>query len=752
MAKLCFGCMAQKKNSPVCEYCGFDENGNNEAHQLPVGTLLNGQYLIGRVLGQGGFGITYMAWDQHLSVPVAIKEYYPSGVVHRHSQLGLQIRCENGESPELFRAHKDRFLKEARMLAKLSDIPQIVQIRNYFSENGTAYIVMEYVKGITLKAYLQKLGRPLTEKEVLDIMEPLLRALQKVHDQHLIHRDISPDNIMLPEDGGIKLIDFGTVGYLDPSGRSKSTQTVLKPGYAPMEQYNANGRIGPWTDVYAVCASSHYLLTGKVPADVHERMELGEELTELRKHGQISRMLVDTLENGMRLRAANRIQTVEELYDRLYAASDSRKPKEKSGRSGKWALAFGAAAVLALSAMLLTPRNAVPQETEPVQIRTEPVQTVPETEDPLEGKYEAACTLLEEGRYEEAKDLFSQLEGYRDSVQKMEECTLGSLYIQAEALEEAGEIGKAAIAFGKLENFRDARHRSLALWQRIPGRKTVSFWNGGEGIMVHALRQDGTIAVDTQNSAALTQAYLDNYYTAEYRDIVSIHGPVGLRCDGTLALPKAMSQYRELEDWQDIVALSIRYCDYPGNTYVGLRSDGTVVATGYNGDGQCDVDHWRNIVAISCGQGFVLGLRSDGTVAVAGNGEYGQYRAETWTDIVAITTTTNAHVAYGLKSDGTVVTAGVNQWSDDIKLPTWKNIVAIYENAGIQADGTLLCTSMTSREMEAYGPTASLTYLNKLPVGLRTDSTLCFGDIPQEEFARARTWTDIQIPAAILTD
>lgn len=212
MSKLCFGCMQQKESSPVCEHCGYDENTGNLPHQLPLGTLLNNQYLIGKVLGQGGFGITYMGWDQHLSTPVAIKEYFPSGVVHRHAQLGSDVICDSAETPEVFARHRDRFLKEARTLAQLSDIPEIVQIRSYFSANNTAYIVMEYVDGITLKEHLKRLGRPMTESETLAIMEPVLKALQKVHAQHLIHRDISPDNIMLPTKGGIKLIDFGTVG------------------------------------------------------------------------------------------------------------------------------------------------------------------------------------------------------------------------------------------------------------------------------------------------------------------------------------------------------------------------------------------------------------------------------------------------------------------------------------------------------------------------------------------------------------
>ena len=318
MKNLCLGCMRQKENSPICEHCGFDEQSQNQPHQLPVGTLLQNQYLVGRVLGQGGFGITYIGWDQHLSIPVAIKEYYPGGVVQRNTRWSTNVMCSTGEAPEVFEKHKNRFLKEARTLAQLSGIGEIVQIKSFFPENDTAYIVMEYVEGITLKEFLKKLGRPMTEEEALNIMEPVLKALQKVHDNGLIHRDISPDNIMLPRSGGVKLIDFGTVRYMDDSGKSKSTEAVLKPGFAPMEQYNSRGNLGSWTDVYAICATFHYLLTGKVPEDVHDRLE-EENLTMLRSQPSISRTLIDTLEKGMKIRASVRIQTICELGKLLYS-------------------------------------------------------------------------------------------------------------------------------------------------------------------------------------------------------------------------------------------------------------------------------------------------------------------------------------------------------------------------------------------------------------------------------------------------
>ena len=349
MSKLCFGCMRPKEDSPVCEHCGWDENQENQPHQLPIGTTLQNQYLVGRVLGQGGFGITYMGWDQHLSTPVAIKEYYPYGVVQRNTQWSSQVMCTSGEAPERFENHKERFLKEARTLAKLAEIPEIVQVKNYFRENGTAYIVMEYVRGITLKEHLKKLGRPMTEKEALAIMEPVIEALQRVHEQKLIHRDISPDNIMLPEKGGVKLIDFGAVRYVDASGASKSTEAVLKPGFAPIEQYNSRGNLGSWTDVYAVCGTICYLLTGKYPPEAPERLEMGDRLLMLRGKQGISKGLITALENGMRVRASARTENMEKLYGELYGAS--RKKKRI------WPVVAACVAGLVLLSMLFTVRK-----------------------------------------------------------------------------------------------------------------------------------------------------------------------------------------------------------------------------------------------------------------------------------------------------------------------------------------------------------------------------------------------------------
>lgn len=327
---LCLGCMQEKEQRPVCEHCGFDERTGNHPHQLPVGTILQNQYLIGRVLGQGGFGITYAGWDNLLMVPVAIKEYYPSGTVIRDSRHSTEVTC-SGEKTQTYSAHKERFLQEARILAQVSGLPEIVQIKNHFHCNNTAYTVMEYVRGITLKEYLRRNGRPLTVEQTLTVMKPVIAALDKVHKLGLVHRDISPDNIMLQDDGTVKLIDFGTARYVENADvdnpLSKSTESILKHGFAPMEQYQSRGTLGPWTDVYALCCTIYYCMTGKIMLDAPTRVSEDEDLNLQSKIPGLSAAQAAALEKGLAVRAKDRIRSLGELHSLLYPAKIPDPPK-----------------------------------------------------------------------------------------------------------------------------------------------------------------------------------------------------------------------------------------------------------------------------------------------------------------------------------------------------------------------------------------------------------------------------------------
>lgn len=311
---LCYGCMNITVNE-VCEKCGWSRNRNNEAHQLSVGTKLRDQYIVGRVLGQGGFGITYIGWDDSLDMPVAIKEFYPNVMVTREASVSCAVHCTTENVRGAYDMNKDRFLREAKALAKLRDIPEVVGVYSFFQENDTAYIIMEYVKGTDLATYIARKGGRLTVDETFRILRPVMEALHRVHQAGLVHRDISPDNIILHPTGGAKLLDFGAVRSLE-GGENKSTETILKHGFAPIEQYQTGGDLGPWSDEYALCATIYYCLTGRIPEEATvrtvEEVEIDFDIPSLTPAQQAA------LRKGMSVRAKDRYPSIRALTQALF--------------------------------------------------------------------------------------------------------------------------------------------------------------------------------------------------------------------------------------------------------------------------------------------------------------------------------------------------------------------------------------------------------------------------------------------------
>ena len=342
MLKLCFGCMKLKENSPICERCGYDERSSNSSHQLPVGTKVGGQYILGRVLGQGGFGITYSGWDMVLNMPVAVKEYFPSGYAGRDTRNPTHVTSYDNHSSHDFEHNKQRFLREAETLGKLWNTPQIVRILRHFEENGTAYIAMEYVEGMDLRKYLKQLGRPMTVSETLKVLGPVMEALEQVHKAELVHRDISPDNIMVLPDGSAKLLDFGAARYVENADaereRNTSTQAILKHGFAPPEQYQSHGALGPWTDVYAMCGTIYYCLTGKVPTEAMTRFADGAAINWAVIPG-LTPQQCQALDTGMSLQAKDRFAKIQDLWNALRPApapkKETVKPKTDNPQNDK---------------------------------------------------------------------------------------------------------------------------------------------------------------------------------------------------------------------------------------------------------------------------------------------------------------------------------------------------------------------------------------------------------------------------------
>ena len=259
----------------VCPECGRAYgSANAESFALKPGTILEGKYLVGEMLGQGGFGITYIGFDLLLEQKVAIKEYYPmsTGMVSRegHSTVvwSSAMMGKTGTQKGF-----DSFLKEARKMAKLGGIPGVVGVKSVFIQNETAYIVMDFIEGETLLKKLQKNG-PMDFDSCVKLMTPIMQALSEVHEHGIIHRDISPDNIMVRPDGKLILLDLGAAKDLDIQGNDgsvQSSQMVAKHGFSPIEQYSKSGKVGPWTDIYAMAATIYYCCTGILPPPATDR-------------------------------------------------------------------------------------------------------------------------------------------------------------------------------------------------------------------------------------------------------------------------------------------------------------------------------------------------------------------------------------------------------------------------------------------------------------------------------------------------
>ena len=318
--KLCMGCLKPVPEvGGKCEHCGFDNSAPVYAHQLPPMTVLAGKYLTGRVLGEGGFGITYLGIDINLGMKVAIKEYYPAGFVTRTSETAT-VSPYSGTNGDYFTAGLDKFLAEARALARFHDLDGIVEVRDFFRENGTAYIIMEFIEGLTLSEALEKQGGRMSGEYAFALMEPVIISLINVHKAKIIHRDISPDNIMLDVNGRLKLLDFGAARQFD----SKKTMSVmLKPGYAPIEQYQTSGDLGPWTDVYALCATIYKLITGSMPLESLERL-VDDNLAPPSVLGaDISPEREAVLMRGLAIKRGDRFSNMSALHTAFYKSSRS---------------------------------------------------------------------------------------------------------------------------------------------------------------------------------------------------------------------------------------------------------------------------------------------------------------------------------------------------------------------------------------------------------------------------------------------
>ena len=293
---------------------------------LKPGVILKERYKIEEVIGAGGFGITYRAWDPLLQSYVAIKEYYPSGIATRSADSS-KVCVPVGQEHREYHRGRIRFLKEAQDVARFQSEPNIVSIYDYLEENDTAYMVMEYLHGCTLKQYIREHGGRLDTDHILHICLSVLDALAIVHKAGMIHRDISPENIFICEDLTVKLIDFGAAKQVYLDGE-QTMSVVLKPGYAPPEQYAKKDKQGPWTDIYALGATLYFAATGEKPEESFGRVLEDTIKPVCEVNPEIPRAMSQVIMRAMSVKIEDRYQTVEAMREALLAGEGQNAQME----------------------------------------------------------------------------------------------------------------------------------------------------------------------------------------------------------------------------------------------------------------------------------------------------------------------------------------------------------------------------------------------------------------------------------------
>lgn len=312
--RLCISCMTEKRDKDeVCPVCGFDPSSYAPLpHQLPPLTILNGRYLLGKALGEGGFGITYIAMDLVKEQRVAVKELYISGLLTRAEDMRVMIADTEKNARAYYDECKDKFLQEANILRQLEDKQGIVDIYDFFQENDTAYIVMEYLDGMDLSTYLKERGGRISFQEAFDMLRPIMHSLMSMHRIGIFHRDITPDNIRCLSNGTMKVMDLGSAKYNFSERRSQIV--LVKPGYAPPEQYTSGFKVGPWMDVYAIAATFYRCVAGEKPKESILRADDNDITPPTVLGARLSRSQEKVLLKGLAIHPEDRYQDMREFY------------------------------------------------------------------------------------------------------------------------------------------------------------------------------------------------------------------------------------------------------------------------------------------------------------------------------------------------------------------------------------------------------------------------------------------------------
>lgn len=332
--RICAYCMNElQPGETQCRVCkNVAGSYVSPSHQLPVYSVLKGRYLVGASIGQGGFGITYIARDLASGQRVAVKELFVQGLLNRKQGKTVLVQ-DNAHSRQYYQICKNKFLHEAYILHNLEEKQGVVNFLDYFEENNTAYIVMEYLEGEDLASYLKKKGGKLSFSETFCMLRPVIRSLIVMNESGVLHRDISPDNIRCLTNGYMKIMDLGGAKYTCQEQQGASQMVMVKHGYAPPEQYRTGYKIGPWMDVYALAATIYRCIMGCIPQDSMSRIEEDKLTKRGFKEAHINRRTEQALMKALSLKVEDRYMDIRSFYTDLKDANPDLL--DTSGISGK---------------------------------------------------------------------------------------------------------------------------------------------------------------------------------------------------------------------------------------------------------------------------------------------------------------------------------------------------------------------------------------------------------------------------------
>ncbi len=344
LKNICMGCMSDKGDSAVCSACGFNENEIQSVSYMPIRTMLDGKYLIGAAIDSNCEGVTYLAWDTDENVPVRIREYFPDTFCTRAAD-GVSVSILSGKEYE-FNRHVDQFLEIARCLARCSDLPSLFPVTDIFESNNTAYFVTEYVKSITMREFLIRNGGSLTWDQIRPLLMPVVTTMGSIHNEGLIHCGISPETLIVGVDGRVRITGFCVPDARTVRRDSNAMNAQLFPGFAAIEQYEADAEKGSWTDVYGLCATLYKILVGSPPADATERIANDKMIIPAKIAQEIPRNVLSTLADGLAILSEDRTKTMDDLKSSLIPSAagidtaSSKKTEAKSSNKKTGVIVF----------------------------------------------------------------------------------------------------------------------------------------------------------------------------------------------------------------------------------------------------------------------------------------------------------------------------------------------------------------------------------------------------------------------------